>query len=99
MNLLEREIEARARVLAAQIVAAKTKPEMPSDIAPNGELITPFLVGGEKFLSCQQVETLMGVKYPCLWKWKKDGKLTYRKVGGRLLFAYADVQKMVNGGV
>ncbi len=98
ISLIEREIEARARVLAAQMVAAAPKPEMPSDVAPNGELITPFLFGGKKYLSCQQVETLLGVKYPALWKWKKDGKLTYRKVGGRLLFSYDDIHKIVNGG-
>lgn len=99
LKMIESEIESRARVLAAQMVAASSKPTMPSDIAPNGELITPFLVGGKKFLSCQQVEALLGVKYPALWKWKKDGKLTYRKVGGRLLFDYDDVQQIVKGGV
>ena len=99
IKLLESEIESRARALAAQMVAANSKPTMPSDIAPNGELITPFLIGGKKYLSCQQVEALLGVKYPALWKWKKDGKLTYRKVGGRLLFDYDDVQQVVKGGV
>lgn len=97
VDFLEREIESRARVLAAQMVAAEKKTEMPSDVAPNGELITPFLVDGEKFLSCQQVETLLGVKYATLWKWKKDGKLNHRKVGGRLLFLYDDVKRIIKG--
>ncbi len=97
VDLIEREIESRARVLAAQMVAAEKKPVMPSDVAPNGELITPFLVAGEKYLSCQQVETLLGVKYATLWKWKKDGKLNHRKVGGRLLFSYEEVKRIVKG--
>ncbi len=97
LELLEREIDSRARVLAAQIVAACEKPEMPSDVAPSGELITPFLVGGKKFLSCRQVESLLGIKYPALWKWKRDGKLSYRKIGGRLLFSYDEVEKMIKG--
>lgn len=98
VTLLEREIEARARVLAAQMVAAAQKPKMLSDIAPNGELITPFLFDGKKYLSRQQVEALLEVKYPALWKYNKDRKLTYRKVGGRLLFLYDDVLQIMRGG-
>lgn len=96
-KLIEREIEARARVLAEQMFAAAKKSEVPSEIAPNGEFITPFLFGGKKYLSRQQVESLLGVKYPALWKWKKDGKLSYHKAGGRLLFSYDDVHRLVNG--
>jgi excisionase family DNA binding protein len=96
-KLIEREIEARARVLAEQMFAAAKKSEVPSEIAPNGEFITPFLFGGKKYLSRQQVESLLGVKYPALWKWKRDGKLSYHKAGGRLLFSYDDVHQLVNG--
>ena len=98
LDLIEREIESRARVLAEQMFAAAKKSQMPSDIAPNGEFITPFMFGGKKYLSGKQVEALLGVKYPALWKWKKDGKLSYHKAGGRLLFSYDDVQLMVKGG-
>ncbi len=98
LSLIEREIESRARVLAEQMFAAAKKSQMPSDIAPNGESITPFMFGGKKYLSCQQVETLLGVKYPALWKWRKEGKLSYHKAGGRLLFSYDDVHQLVNGG-
>ena len=42
-EMLEREIEARARALAAEMVAAQSKPQMPSDIAPNGEYVTPYV--------------------------------------------------------
>ena len=45
LNLIEREIESRARVLAEEMFAAANKSQMPSDIAPNGESITPFMFG------------------------------------------------------
>ena len=76
-KIIEREIETRARALAAEMIAATRKPEIPSDIAPNGELITPFLFGGKKYLSCQQVESLLGVKYPALWKRKCNRRRGY----------------------
>ena len=97
VSMLEKEIEARARAMAEQMVKEMQRPSTPSDIAPNGEVITPFLVGGKKYLSCSQTEALTGVKYPCLWKWNKEGKLNYRKVGGRLFFLYDDVQSLING--
>lgn len=98
INLLEHEIESRARVLAAEMVAAREKPNMPSDIAPNGEVITPFLFDGKKYLSSTQVQSLLGVKYNTLWKWNKKGKLSYHKAGGRLLFLYENIQRMMKGG-
>ena len=97
-ELLDREIESRARELAAQMVAAQSKPQMPSDIAPNGEYVTPYVFDGEKLLTCQQVQALLGVKYPALWQARKDGRLSYRKVGARILFAYEDVKKLMKGG-
>lgn len=97
-ELLYREIESRARELAAQMIAAQSKPNVPSDIAPNGEYVTPYVFDGEKLLTCKQVEALLGVKYPALWQARKDGRLPYRKVGARILFAYEDVKKIMKGG-
>ena len=97
-ELLDREIESRARELAAQMIAAQSKPNVPSDIAPNGEYVTPYVFDGEKLLTCKQVEALLGVKYPALWQARKDGRLPYRKVGARILFAYEDVKKIMKGG-
>ncbi len=95
---MDREIESRARELAAEMFAAMKKPSVPSDIAPNGELITPYVFDGEKILTSKQVEALLGVKYPALWVMNRDGKLKYRKVGGRILYAYDDVKKLMKGG-
>lgn len=97
-EFLNAEIESRARELAAEMVAAQQKPQVPSDIAPNGELITPFVFDGEKILTSQQVEALLGVKYPALWLMNKEGRLRYRKVGARILYAYEDVKKIMKGG-
>ncbi len=99
IEMLEREIEARARELAAEMLAAQKKPQVPSDIAPNGESVTPYIFDGEKLLTCKQVEALLGVQYPALWKMRKRGALPYRKAGGRILFSYEDVKKMMKGGV
>ena len=97
-EMMEREIEARARELAAEMVAASGKPNVPSDIAPNGEVITPYVFDGEKILTSKQVEALLGVKYPALWVMNRDGKLKYRKVGSRILYDYEDVKKVMKGG-
>ncbi len=97
-EMIEREIESRARVLAAEIVAAQGKPQVPSDIAPNGELITPYVFDGEKILTSKQVEALLGVQYPALWQMNKDGRLKYRKAGARILYNYDDVKNYMRGG-
>lgn len=95
LSTIEAEIEKRAKEMAEKMLRDMHPQPTPSDIAPNGEVITPFLVGGKKFLTCSQTEALTGVKYPALWRWKKEGKLNYRKVGGRLLFLYDDVQRII----
>ncbi len=97
-EMMEREIESRARVLAAQMVEAQKKPQVPSDIAPNGEVITPYVFDGEKLLTSKQVQALLGVQYPALWQMRKDGRLNYRRVGSRILFPYDDVKKYLKGG-
>ena len=97
-ELLDREIESRARALAAEMVAAMKKPQVSSDIAPNGEVITPYIFDGEKLLTSQQVQALLGVKYPALWSLNSKGKLKYRKVGARILYAYDDVKNFMKGG-
>ena len=98
-QMLEREIEARARALAAEIVAAQGKPQVPSDIAPNGEVITPYVFDGEKILTSKQVEALLGVQYPALWTMNRDGRLKYRKVGSRVLYNYDEVKRYMRGRI
>ena len=94
---ISQAVEERAQEIAAEIIAAQKKPSLPSDIGRNGESITPYLFAGEKYLSCQQVQALLGVKYPALWKMRQKGYLPYRKVGNRILFRYDDVERLVKG--
>ena len=93
MSYIEAEIESRAREMAVKMVEEMQRPSLPSDVAPNGELITPFVFGGTKYLTSKQVEQLLGIQYPALWKMNKDKRLTYRKVGGRLLYDYDEVHR------
>ena len=97
-KLFEEAVEARAYALAKEMLEAelKRKPLPPSDIAPNGELITPYIFNGEKILTSKQVEALLGVKYPALWTMNREGRLKYRKVGARILFNYEDVKAFIN---
>ncbi len=97
-KLFEEAVEARAYALAKEMleVELKRRPLPPSDIAPNGEVITPCVFDGEKILTSKQVEALLGVKYPALWKMHKNGRLSYRKVGARILYSYEDVKAFIN---
>lgn len=99
VEMLEAEIESRVQVRVAEILAekdAKEKKELnPSDIAPNGKFITPLLFCGKKYLTRDQVEDLFGVKYPALWKWRKKGRLGYRKLGGKIYFDYDEIKSLM----
>ncbi len=97
-SIFSQAVEERANARVAEILAAeRAKKEIPSDIAPNGEVVTPYLFDGEKYLSSKQACTLLGVKYPSLWRWNKSGILKHLKMGGRVLYKYADVKNFLNG--
>lgn len=98
-SIFSQAVEERANARVAEILAAERakKKEIPSDIAPNGEVVTPYLFDGEKYLSSKQACTLLGVKYPSLWRWNKSGILKQLKMGGRVLYKYADVKNFLNG--
>ena len=98
-SIFSQAVEERANARVAEILAAERakKKEIPSDIAPNGEVVTPYLFHGEKYLSSKQACTLLGVKYPSLWRWNKSGILKHLKMGGRVLYKYADVKNFLNG--
>lgn len=98
-SIFSQAVEERANARVAEILAAERakKKEIPSDIAPNGEVVTPYLFDGEKYLSSKQACTLLGVKYPSLWRWNKSGILKHLKMGGRVLYKYADVKNFLNG--
>lgn len=98
-SIFSQAVEERANARVAEILAAERakKKEIPSDIAPNGEIVTPYLFDGEKYLSSKQACTLLGVKYPSLWRWNRSGILKHLKIGGRVLYRYADIKDFLNG--
>ena len=98
-SIFSQAVEERANARVAEILAAERakKKEIPCDIAPNGEVVTPYLFDGERYLSSKQACTLLGVKYPSLWRWNRSGILKHLKMGGRVLYKYADVKNFLNG--
>ena len=100
LEIMEREIQSRAQALAAQIIAAEKakKPMVQSEIAATGEVITPYMFDGVKYLTAKQACKLLDVKYPTVWRWNKVGMLPHVKVGGRVYYHYEDVKNLMNGG-
>lgn len=102
--VIEREIEERAAAKAAEMFAEmKAKggiktPELPSDVAPNGQVVTPFLVGGIKYLTRKDAAALLGIDLPALWVWTEKKKiLSKHKVGSHVYYEYDDVAAIIHG--
>lgn len=78
-ELIENEIERRAADRAAQMFQeylehhGKSVPELPIDIAPDGTVIRPFLISGIKYVNRKDAAALLGVQFPALWRWTRDG--------------------------
>lgn len=101
IQLIEREIEERAASRAAQMFEEykirKGAPEMPVDIAPNGQIIRPFLLGGIKYLNRKDAAALLGVSLTVLWRiTEKDKLLQKKKLSQKVYFLYDDVVNLIN---
>ena len=103
-TVIEREIEERAAAKAAEMFAemqAKSGvqvPQLPSDIAPNGQVVTPFLVGGVKYLTRKDAAALLGIDLPALWIWtEKRNVLKKHKVGSHVYYEYDEVASIIHG--
>ena len=101
---MEREIEDRASARAAQMFAEMQAnggvkvPELPSDVAPNGQVVTPFLVGGVKYLTRKDAAALLGIDLPALWIWtEKRQVLKKHKVGSHVYYEYDEVASIIHG--
>lgn len=105
--LIEREIEERAASRAAQMFeeykVRQGAPEMPVDIAPNGKIIRPFLLGGVKYLNRKDAAALLGISLTVLWRiTDKDKLLQKKKLAQKVYFLYDDVVNLINqqkGGI
>lgn len=101
LKLIEQEIEERAASRAAQMFEEykirKGAPEMPVDIAPNGQIIRPFLLGGIKYLNRKDAAALLGVSLTVLWRiTEKDKLLQKKKLSQKVYFLYDDVVNLIN---
>lgn len=103
-SVIEREIEDRAAAKAAQMFAeiqakgSMNVPELPSDVAPNGKVVTPFLVGGIKYLTRKDAAALLGIDLPALWVWTEKKKiLSKHKVGSHVYYQYDDIAAIIHG--
>lgn len=105
LDFLEQEIEKRAAARAAQMFAEMVKnkrgalsPELPADVAPNGQIVRPFCINGEKFLTRKDAATLLGIDLPALWNWTEKKKIIEKhKVGSKVYYRYNDVVEILNG--
>lgn len=61
----------------------ETKPESKEPIRP-------------EYLTRQQVKEKLHVSFPTLNRFDKEGILTARKIGGRVLYLWSDVEKAMN---
>lgn len=101
LDLIDQEIEKRAATRAAQMIAEyrekSEKPEVSEDVARDGTVIKPFLVGGVKYVTRKEAAALLGIQMPALWRWTKEGKIKNRKLGRLVYYRYDDVKNMLAG--
>lgn len=103
-EVIEREIEERATAKAAKMFAEMQAnggvkvPQLPSDVAPNGQVVTPFLVGGVKYLTRKDAAALLDIDLPALWIWtEKRNVLKKHKVGSHVYYEYDEVASIIHG--
>lgn len=102
-ELIENEIERRAADRAAQMFHdylehhGKSVPELPIDIAPDGTIIRPFIISGIKYVNRKDAAALLGVQFPALWRWTRDGIIKKRKLGRKVYYLYDEVKNLLAG--
>lgn len=103
LSLIEEEIEKRAASRAAQMFAEwrekSEKPTISEDIAHDGTVIRPFILGGIKYITRKEAAALLCIKMPALWRWtEKDHLLTKKKLGRKVYYLYDDVVNLAMKG-
>ena len=100
LNLIEEEIEKRAASRAAQMFAEwrekSEKPKISEDVAKDGTIIKPFLVGGVKYVTRKEAAALLGIQTPALWRWTKEGRISSRKLGRKVYYRYDEVAGLIH---
>lgn len=99
LSLIEDEIEKRAASRAAQMFAEwrekSEKPKISEDIAKDGTVIRPFLLGGIKYVTRKEAAALLGIQTPALWRWTKEGRISSRKLGRKVYYEYEQVCSLI----
>lgn len=97
LQLIDEEIEKRAASRAAQMFAEyqkkSEKPAISEDVARDGTVVKPFVIGGEKYITRKEAAALLGIKYPALWRWTSEGRIKSRKLGRKVYYKYDEVVK------
>ena len=53
----------------------------------------------KELLTFKEVTSLLGISASTLNNWKRDGKIPFHRIGGRILFKYAEiVESLENSG-
>ena len=47
----------------------------------------------KELLTFKEVTSLLGISASTLNNWKRDGKIPFHRIGGRILFKYAEIVK------
>ncbi len=53
----------------------------------------------ESYIDAQQVCDMLGINMTTLWRWEKKEYLISTKVGGKRIFKYSEIKKIIEGGL
>lgn len=102
LDLIDQEIEKRAATRAAQMIAEyrekSEKPVVSEDVARDGTVIKPYLIGGVKYITRKEAAALLDIQMPALWRWTKEGKISSRKLGRKVYYLYEEVCSLIQKG-
>lgn len=92
-----KELDAMVLEKVQRETAALIQPKW-TEVTCKGEVITPIIMGGERFLSRRDTAKMLDVGFPTLWRWNNEGVLKSIKVGGRkVYYHYEDVLMLLRG--
>ncbi|MGC9151670.1 MAG: helix-turn-helix domain-containing protein [Microbacter sp.] len=72
-----------------ELTIAKTKHELEQQIADEKT---------ERYITPKQASEMLSVNLSSLWRWHKKGYLSPIEAGGKRLYRFSDIKKVLNGG-